>query len=137
MTGPYDDIINLPHHVSAKHQPMPLADRAAQFSPFAALTGYEDAVRETARLTEAEVELDEYAQAELDQALRTAAVTHSAVCITYFKPDEKKEGGSYQNVTDTIRRIDEVEKCVILQNRMIIPLKRIIAVHPPESVVQY
>ena len=82
MTHRYDDIINLPHHVSQKHAPMARADRAAQFSPFAALTGLDAALRETARLTDQRITLDEYEQAELDktlQALREAAPQHPAV----------------------------------------------------------
>ena len=94
--GKYDDIINLPHPVSKTHAPMPRAQRAAQFSPFAALTGYDDAVRETARLTEARVELDRDALDALDRALHAleeriaADKVRPEAQIRYFIPDERK-----------------------------------------------
>ena len=92
MTHRYDDIINLPHHVSQKHAPMARADRAAQFSPFAALTGLDAALRETARLTDQRITLDEYEQAALDETLQTVrdALTkkeHPTVEVCYFVPD--------------------------------------------------
>ena len=101
MTGKYDDIIHLPHHVSATRPRMPMLDRAAQFSPFVALTGYEAAVRETARLTDQRVELDESAKAELDRKLRLllSLPGQPEASITYFRPDERKEGGAYETVT--------------------------------------
>ena len=95
--GNYDDIIDLPHHVSETHPPMSRADRAAQFSPFAALTGYDAAVRETARMTERRIELDEGVKAELNARLNCILEhlsEHPQVSITYFMPDEKKSGGA-------------------------------------------
>ena len=94
-THKYEDIINLPHHVSTKHPQMALSDRAAQFSPFAALTGHEDSIRETARRTEAFLELDEDKKEQLDEKM-----------VTYFVPDEKKAGGAYVTHRGRIRKID-------------------------------
>ena len=102
--GKYQDIINLPHHVSKTHPQMPLYDRAAQFSPFAALTGYEDAIRETARLTDNWVQLSEDKKQELDEKLRQLIADRErteSVTIIYFQPDDRKEGGS--DLRNTIR----------------------------------
>lgn len=107
----YDDIIAMPHHVSSTHPPMSRTNRAAQFSPFAALTGYEAAISETARLTDARIELTEESRGELDrkqQCLMQAAGAHPEVRVTYFVPDERKSGGSYQTVTGRFKRIDPV-----------------------------
>lgn len=130
MSGRYDDIIDLPHPVSQRHQQMPLADRAAQFSPFAALTGLDAALQETARLTDQRVTLDEYEQAELDkalQALREAAPQHPAVEITYFQPDTRKAGGQYVTSVGHVKRIAEYEQQLILTEGTSIPLTEIIA----------
>lgn len=130
MSGRYDDIINLPHPVSQRHPQMPLADRAAQFSPFAALTGLDAALQETARLTDQRITLDEYEQAELDktlQALREAAPQHPAVEITYFQPDARKAGGQYVTSVGHVKRIAEYEQQLILTEGTIIPLAEIIA----------
>lgn len=137
MTGSYDDIIELAHHVSKKHQPMPIMDRAAQFSPFAALTGYEDAVKETARLTDSEIELDEYEKSQLDCGLRLAAESHAVVCITYFLPDDKKAGGVYTTITGVIRHIDAVESVVILKDRTQIPVNHIFSIQFLNPQTQY
>lgn len=94
----YDDIINLPHHVSNKHPQMSMLDRAAQFSPFAALTGYGDAIDEAARVTEAQVELDDSERQEIDRVLREAYETGGPVEITHFVPDGRSicgDGGGY------------------------------------------
>ena len=130
MNGRYDDIINLPHPVSQRHPQMPLADRAAQFSPFAALTGLDAALQETARLTDQRITLDEYEQAELDktlQALREAASQHPAVEITYFQPDARKAGGQYVTSVGHVKRIAEYEQQLILTEGTSIPLAEIIA----------
>ena len=106
----YDDIIDLPRPKSA-HEPMPMSDRAAQFSPFAALTGYEDAIDETARLTDARVELGESAVEELERKLTDLAARISErpeISVTYFVPDARKEGGAYVTRTGTLKRIDEL-----------------------------
>ncbi len=112
----YDDIIDLPHHVSKKHPQMSLHDRAAQFSPFAALTGYEDAVGEAARLTDRRQELDEEQAARLEQQLSLlteTAAERPEITVTYFLPDARKSGGKYVTVQGALRRIDETEKTLI------------------------
>ena len=118
MTHRYDDIINLPHHVSQKHAPMARADRAAQFSPFAALTGLDAALRETARLTDQRITLDEYEQAALDETLQTVrdALTkkeHPTVEVCYFVPDTRKAGGAYCTVTGVVKKMAEFELSLI------------------------
>lgn len=117
MTGPYDDIINLPHHVSATRPQMSRENRAAQFSPFAALSGHDAAVKETARLTDQKVELGESAIAELDLKLNTLADmsdTHPEISVTHFVPDTKKAGGAYITTTGQLKRIDDCEHAIIL-----------------------
>ena len=102
MTHRYDDIIDLPHPTSKKHPRMPVRDRAAIFSPFAALAGHGAAIAETARLTQRRIELDEDGKALLDERqriLEEAAASHPEVTVTYFQPDAKKEGGRYVTVT--------------------------------------
>ena len=114
----YDDIINLPHHVSERHPHMPVSDRAAQFAPFAALTGYGDVIRETARLTEARPELSEDERAEMDQTLRAVLNTqgkNAEIVVTYFAPDARKSGGAYRKAAGKIRRVDEAEDVLILE----------------------
>lgn len=115
----YDDIINLPRHVSENRPPMPVADRAAQFAPFAALTGFGAAITETGRLTDEKAELDEHEIEALNEKL--SAITgrldeHPMVSITYFQPDEKKSGGAYATVTGAVKKIDEYERLVLLQS---------------------
>src|ERR1035437_4752031 len=98
MMDPYDDIIHLPHHISTTHPHMSAYDRAAQFAPFAALTGHDAAIAETARLTERRVELDEYSKADLNQRLciiQDRMDEQPEVSITYFQPDQRKTGGAY------------------------------------------
>lgn len=115
--GKYDDIIGLPHHVSDAHPHMPMTDRAAQFMPFRALTGYEDAVRETARYTDERIELTEDEKALLDMRLQKLADEISnqpKVTLTYFRPDKKKAGGVYICVTGQLKKIDDHEGYLIL-----------------------
>lgn len=114
----YDDIINLPHHVSKKHPQMSMLDRAAQFSPFAALTGYGDAIDEAARVTEAQIELDDSERQEIDRVLREAYETGSPVEVTHFVPDERKAGGAYVVTAGVIKAIDPVSRVVELQSRV-------------------
>lgn len=111
----YDDIIDLPRPKSA-HEPMPMSARAAQFSPFAALTGYEDAIDETARLTDARVELGESAVEELERKLTDLAAHISErpeISVTYFVPDGRKSGGVYVTRTGALKRIDELERALV------------------------
>ena len=115
--GKYDDIIELPHHVSSARPQMPMIDRAAQFMPFRALTGYEDAVHETARLTDKRVELTEDEKALLDAKLQRLADrldSHPQATLTWFQPDKRKTGGAYVTTTGRLRRIDDFEGALIL-----------------------
>ncbi len=115
--GNYDDIIDLPHHVSSTRPRMPMIDRAAQFQPFRALTGYEDAVRETARLTDRRIELTEEEKARLDAALQRLMDSISSrpqVSVTWFQPDKRKAGGAYVTTTGRLKKIDDLEGVLIL-----------------------
>lgn len=121
----YDDIIHLPHHQSETRPHMPLHDRAVQFSPFAALTGYEDAVKETARVTNRKTELSEEMKTQLSAKLtllQEKIKEHPEVSITYFVPDNKKEGGSYITAQGAVKRIDAVAGEVIMSSRKIISI---------------
>ena len=121
----FDDIINLPHHVSATRPQMSMLDRAAQFSPFAALTGYDDAIKETGRLTDEKIEMDEDRKAALDmkQAYLIEMIDEQPeISITYFLPDTKKSGGAYVTVTGNLKRFDEYERLLILTNGKKIPM---------------
>ena len=127
-TERYEDIIRLPHPTSRKHKRMPLIGRAAQFAPFAALNGYEEAVDETARLTDPCAERDEEMQKRLDEALHRLMEKigeQPEIAITCFVPDEKKAGGSYTCITGRVRRIDEISREIILTDRTAIPMDRI------------
>lgn len=113
----YDDIIDLPHHQSATRPHMPAIDRAAQFSPFAALTGYEAVITETARLTDQRIELDEDAKAAIAQKLQLVMERireRPEITVTWFQPDEKKDGGAYVTATGAIKRIDEYERAILM-----------------------
>ena len=117
MTKAYDDIINLPHHVSTTRPYMAVIDRAAQFSPFAALTGHSAAVKETARLTDERVELDENMKDVLSNRLQIIAdriQEHPEIEITYFQPDEKKNGGTCVTVISTVKKIDEYGRMLLM-----------------------
>lgn len=125
--GKYDDIINLPHHVSENHPQMPMIERAAQFSPFAALSGHGDAIRETARLTDSQKDLDEDIVSVLDKTLREVQeLGHPEVSITYFQPDSRKEGGEYVSVKGQVKRVDSVSGTVALMNGSKILLETIL-----------
>ena len=119
----YDDIINLPHHQSPIRPHMSNHDRAAQFSPFAALVGYGEAVRETARLTDERMELDEDAKTSLDAALRSLQEGSKGpqASVTYFKPDHKKAGGTYQSIIGNIKKIDTLNRTISLEDGTVIP----------------
>ena len=124
----YDDIIDLPRPKS-KHEPMPMSDRAAQFSPFAALTGYGDAIDETARLTDARIELSEEERAELDYRQQYLSTLDSpTVTVTYFVSDERKTGGAYVTHTGTLKRIDEIERTMVFNDGVRIPIVEIISI---------
>lgn len=128
MSGKYDDILNLPHHVSASRPHMPAADRAAQFAPFAALTGYDAAVRETARQTDARLELDECEKEALNDKLRVLdehLENAPEVTVTYFRPDDRKAGGAYVTVSGAVRKIDGYARVVVLADGGRIPIDEI------------
>lgn len=117
MSDTYDDIINLPHPNPTIRPRMSIANRAAQFAPFAALSGYDSAVKETARLTDQEVSLDENLLAVLNDKLRILTdrlAEQPEVTIIYFQPDSKKSGGAYVSVTGTVKKVDDFEGALIL-----------------------
>ena len=125
----YDDIIDLPHHVSATRPRMSMIDRAAQFSPFAALTGYDAAIKETGRLTDRRIELTEDSRAALDrkqQLLVDNLADHPEVSVTYFVPDERKSGGAYVTVTGRVKKVDDYQRLLILTDGTKIPLDEIL-----------
>ena len=126
--GKYDDILHLPRPVSGTRMKMSLADRAAQFSPFAALSGYEAAVRETSRLTDRETDLCEDEKELLNEKLlmiQEHIGTKPKISITYFVEDAKKAGGSYVTVTGRAVRVDEFEKKLHLAEGSVIAIERI------------
>ena len=128
---PYADLLHLPHHVSDKHPQMSLQDRAAQFSPFAALTGYDASIKETARQTDTKIELGEDEITNINQALNTIQQAFPNVLeveITYFQPDIYKDGGSYQSIIGYIKKIDTYQRMLILQDGPMIEIDEIIAI---------
>ena len=128
MSGRYDDIINMSRPVSRRGEKMAAGDRAAQFSPFAALSGYEEAVEETARLTDEKRSLTEEAVAALNEKLLTVLRhLHESpkIMVCYFVPDTRKSGGEYVTVKGSVKRIDEYESCLIMDGGRVIPLKDI------------
>lgn len=127
----YDDIINLPHHVSTKHQRLSMEQRAAQFAPFAALTGYSDAIKETARITEDRIELDDEEKIKLDNKLKKLQNNISnkpKVIVTYFVPDIRKSGGEYITKVGNLKKLDEYNQLLVLDDRTEIPIKEIIEI---------
>ena len=128
MNEKYEAIIDLPHHVSQKHPPMPKTDRAAQFAPYSALSGYEDAVEETARLTDRKVELDEYEKEKINLTLSEliSSPTGTKAKITFFRPDRKKDGGMYITAVGEICRIDEITHNIILVGGEIININDVV-----------
>ncbi|MGN0978680.1 MAG: hypothetical protein ACI4PH_11545 [Faecousia sp.] len=131
MKGPYDDIIHMPHHVSATRKRMSLLDRAAQFSPFAALTGYDAAIRETGRLTDNAVDLDVDGKAMLNETLQRLFAfqeTRPEVTVTYFVPDERKTGGAYATVTGYVKKLDPYSQVLLLTDGTEICFSRILEI---------
>ena len=128
MTEDYSDIINLPHHVSHNQPQMPMMARAAQFAPFAALTGYDAVIHETARQTDKQVELEEYDNERLNRIfseLMDSLEEHPVVTVSYFKPDEHKAGGAYMTVTGQLKKIDTYEQLMVMENGTAIPIDNI------------
>ena len=127
----YKSIINLPHHVSKKHPQMSLYERAAQFAPFAALTGFEDEVEETARLTDEKIETDEEIRKVLDrrlQQLKEKIRLNPKIEITYFVPDLRKTGGRYYKKEGIVKKIDEYGKNIVFEDKTIIKIQDIIKI---------
>ena len=128
MPGRYDDIIHLPHHVSQNHAPMPREERAAQFSPFAALVGFDDVIEEAARYTDARPELDENRKLELDARLRLLeeAEERPEIIVTRFLPDESKPGGAILDLRCRVRRVDPVTRLLTPEEGEPIPVDDIL-----------
>lgn len=132
--GAYDDIIHLPHPTSPRHPRMPMVDRAAQFSPFQALTGYGEAIQETARLIGEKVELTEDEKTVLDEKLRLLTNTGDEAAFTYFQPDGKKSGGTYVTVLGAIKKLDPLEGRLVLADGTAIPIDDILEIQDRVSV---
>ncbi len=131
MKNSYEDIINLPRPVSKTRTPMLVSDRAAQFSPFAALTGHSAAIQETARLTDQRIELDEAVMLALSDKLQIISERINEwpeIQITYFQPDEKKAGGAYITAAGTVKKIDEYERVVLMSDGTAISVDEIIRI---------
>ena len=128
----YDDILSLPHHRSTERSHMLLSDRAAQFAPFAALTGYEEAIRETERLTEEEIVLDETAIEKINEKLYEISMYLSEkrrVAITYFRPDAGKSGGAYLTDVGTVKKMDVAAGLVFMDSGIKISMGKIIQIN--------
>jgi len=130
-TRNYDDIINLPHHVSKKHPRMSLEARSAQFAPFAALTGYDEVISETGRLTYRRIEISEEVKAILNEKLlviKEQINNKPNIKVTYFIPDVKKDGGKYESINGKVIKIDEYNQRIILENKKEIIISEIIEI---------
>ena len=128
----YEDIINLPHHTSKKHPRMSLEARSAQFAPFAALTGYDEVLIETARLTNERIEIDETIKVIIDsklQIIKEHIKEMPLITFMYFVPDSKKDGGKYVTVTGNVKKIDEYRNGIVLENKTEIPIDEIIDIN--------
>ena len=131
MKSKYDEIMGRPHHVSKTRPQMPMSDRAAQFAPFAALTGYDAAIKETGRLTDERIELDVEALSALDmkyQLLMEALDEAPEVTITYFQPDERKAGGKYVSAVGTVKKIDDFERRITMRDGTRIPMDDVLSI---------
>ena len=129
MNEKYGDILNLPHHVSKVRPQMSMCQRAAQFAPFAALTGHSAAIDETARLTDSRIELSESECVSLNakiSLLREQLPIHPTVCVTYFVPDGCKEGGSYATHTGAVKRLDDYEQVLFFEDGTHVPMRDVI-----------
>ena len=131
MNRKYNEIMGLPHHVSKTRPQMPMSDRAAQFAPFAALTGYDAAIKETGPLTDERIELDVEALSALDmkyQLLMEALDEAPEVTITYFQPDERKAGGKYVSAVGAVKKIDDFERRITMQDGAKIPMDDVLSI---------
>lgn len=128
---PYEDIVNLPRHISKIHPQATMADRAARFSPFAAISGYDDMVKEAARVTEERIDITDATKELLNEKLNMIIEfldEEPEVTITYFEPDKKKDGGAYMSITGTVKRIDEYERIVLMTDEKRIKIDEIYAI---------
>lgn len=128
---PYEDIVNIPRHISKVHPQATMADRAARFSPFAAISGYEDMVKEAARVTEERIDITDATKELLNEKLNMIIEfldEAPVVTITYFEPDKKKDGGAYISITGTVKRIDEYERIVLMSDDKKIRIEEIYAI---------
>ena len=131
LASKYEEIMKHPHHVSKTRPQMPMSDRAAQFASFAALTGYDSAIKETGRLTDEKIELDEEALTTLDrkyQFLMDALDDEPEVTITYFQPDERKAGGKYLTATGAVKKVDDFERRITMQDGTKIPMDDVLSI---------
>ena len=128
-TGKYEDIINLPHHISKKHPQMTMESRAAQFAPFAALVGYDALVHETARLTDDKIEINEEEKEILDsqlQLIKQHISDRPKATITYFVEDKRKAGGEYVTAEANVKKIDDYKNSIVMENGLEIPIENIL-----------
>ena len=131
MNRKYNKIMGLPHHVSKTRPQMPMSDRAAQFAPFAALPGYDAAIQETGRLTDERIELDVEALSALDMKYQLLMEAHDEapeVTITYFQPDERKAGGKYVSAVGAVKKIDDFERRITMQDGTKIPMEDVLSI---------
>ena len=131
MNRKYNEIMGLPHHVSKTRPQMPMSDRASQFAPFAALTGYDAAIKETGRLTDERIELDVEALSALNmkyQLLMEALDEAPEVTITYFQPDERKAGGKYVSATGAVKKVDDFERRITMRDGTRIPMDDVLSI---------
>lgn len=128
----YDDIINLPHHRSDRHPPLPRESRAAQFAPFAALTGHEEVISEAARITESHLEMSEEKKDNLAKKLNMALQLECLVVVTFFVPDAHKAGGRYEKKRGKISKIDELEKILIFTDKTSVSMKYVYEIEAKE-----
>ena len=131
MNRKYNEIMGLPHHVSKTRPQMPMSDRAAQFAPFAALTGYDAAIKETGRLTVERIELDVEALSALDMKYQLLMEAHDdapEVTITYFQPDERKAGGKYVSAVGAVKKIDDFERRITMRDGTRIPMNDVLSI---------
>lgn len=137
MSGEYDDIINMEHHVSVKRKHMSIRERAAQFSSYAALTGYEDAIQETARTTNKKIELDEYLKEILNQRITQLSnflKQRPKIIFVFYLSDKKKSGGEYITVEGYVKKIDRVKRVIVLHDNKKIPVDDILEIKSEDIV---
>lgn len=135
MNDNYEDIIHLPHPNSKRHPRMSMLNRAAQFAPFAALTGYGNVITESARLTEDQISLEEDDQKRLNRTLANLLEEspHPYIAVRYFKPDRRKQGGSYEQYVGTLKRIDDYEQLLLFTTGKRIPLSAVVDIRSAKS----